>query len=286
MPFWLGTSGDSIRCPHESLAPQHSTYSPAPVSLYHVAPAVLCVSPPHPPVPLTFRVVRRSRFALGLALLHAGRLQALHAVAGRLPGVSQALDGPSLLAKAALRRALPGNRTAWSCGGHRGFNNAGGKRSRPGLRRCIGCWRKSSHPSPAAAGTSPVRLSAEAPLPKKLGLNVRDSARGSPSSPKSPAFPRPPVARCHPAARGVLEGREDCQHHPTAGTGLGCGRWTSSGPACGWPSPPTSAAHGSHSPAAPPDNHGGPSSDFCGAPLAPGDSMGQLCTRATIPMAS
>lgn len=53
-----------------------------------------------------FRVVCRSRFTLGLALLHAGRLQGLHAVAGRLPSMSQALDGSSLLAKATLCRAL------------------------------------------------------------------------------------------------------------------------------------------------------------------------------------
>lgn len=49
-----------------------------------------------------FRVVCRPRLALGLALLHPRGLQGLHAVHGRLPGVSQALDGSSLLAKATL----------------------------------------------------------------------------------------------------------------------------------------------------------------------------------------
>lgn len=53
-----------------------------------------------------FRVICGSRFTLGLALLHAGGLQGLHAVAGRLPGVSQALDRPSLLAEATLCRTL------------------------------------------------------------------------------------------------------------------------------------------------------------------------------------
>lgn len=72
---------------------------------------MLHISLPGPPIPLTFGVVCRSRFTLGLALLHAGWLQVLHAVAGRLPGVSQALDGSSLLAKATLRRALQGNST-------------------------------------------------------------------------------------------------------------------------------------------------------------------------------
>ena len=83
--------------------------------------------PPQSPISLTFRVVRRSRFALGLALLHAGRLQGLHAVAGWLPGVSQALDGSSLLAKATMRGALPGNSTARSCDSRHGLNDAGGE---------------------------------------------------------------------------------------------------------------------------------------------------------------
>ena len=140
-----------------------------------------------------------------------------------------------------------------------------GERARPGLRRCKGCWMQLSLPSPAAAGTSPARLSTAAPLPEKLGSNLQDSARVSPSSPKSLAFPRPPAPRSHSAARGVLEGREDCQRCPAAGAGLGCGRWTSSSPTCSWPSPPLqpvtpTALHCSPSslPCCPPDTHGGP----------------------------
>lgn len=54
------------------------------------------------------------------------------------------------------------------------------------------------------------------------GLASQKSLVGSPGlredpspSPKSLAFPRPPAPRCHPAARGVLGSREDCQGHPT-----------------------------------------------------------------------
>lgn len=101
-----------------------------------------------PPIPLTFRVICGSRFTLGLALLHAGGLQGLHAVAGRLPGVSQALDGPSLLAEATLCRTLGETAQQGAAAATTAFITQG-ERPRPGLRRCKGCWMPPSLSSPA-----------------------------------------------------------------------------------------------------------------------------------------
>lgn len=79
----------------------------------------------------------------------------------------------------------------------------------------------------------------------------------------------------------MLEGREDCQRHPAAGTGLGCGTWTISGPACSWPSPPLQPIAATAllpilTALLPPKYPWVPSNNFCGALVGPGDSLGQF----------
>ena len=58
---------------------------------------------------LTFRVVgagRQTEVTLALALLHGGRPQVLHALAGRQAGVREALDRAHLLAQATPGQTL------------------------------------------------------------------------------------------------------------------------------------------------------------------------------------